>query len=93
MKSLTLEQINLLCPEHSRTSCDDEHLVNHHFNSNSYADRGRYLPRCNRCFLIDCLRDDYWPEAITMTAQVSLSWTYLEKPCTKCGCNVEHKDV
>jgi len=43
---LTRELIDVLTPEHDRTSCDDTDLANAYVVSNSYV-------RCVRCHLLD----------------------------------------
>lgn len=46
---MTKDIINLLQPEHSRTSCSDEGLE----NSGLYPEY--VAPRCTRCYLLGCL--------------------------------------
>ena len=75
---LTREQIDFLCPEHSRTSCDDRHLINSYFSSEE-----RRLPKCNRCFLLKCLELNWEEPAITIIPSVELR--FKPQPCTKCG--------
>lgn len=47
-----LELIDIICPEHSRTSCSDENISN-----GFYTDEGiitkEYFPRCSRCALLE----------------------------------------
>lgn len=54
---LTKEQIDQMCPEHGRTSCDDEHLNNHWGGwDGTYrtydGHKNIRIPRCNRCYLL-----------------------------------------
>ena len=47
-----LELIDIICPEHTRTSCSDENISN-----GFYTDEGvitkEYFPRCSRCALLE----------------------------------------
>ncbi len=53
-----LELINIICPEHSRTSCSDENIGNgffleseNDFEYNTTISK-KYFPRCGRCALL-----------------------------------------
>lgn len=55
-----IELINIIAPEHSRTSCSDENLSNgfYHKASDEWEEeykviRKDYNPRCTRCALLD----------------------------------------
>jgi hypothetical protein len=52
------EWIDTVCPEHSRTSCDDDNLNNSCGGWTGYYDRktGKKeinYPRCSRCYLLN----------------------------------------
>ncbi len=55
----TLELVNILYPEHDRTSCSDDDISNgFSFEYDTWNDKtenisGRYLPRCSRCALLE----------------------------------------
>lgn len=55
------ELLSALAPEHGRTSCADDNLVN---GSSTMGDRGRTAPRCNRCLLIELMRGGVVPRFI-----------------------------
>jgi hypothetical protein len=65
-----LEFVDLFCPEHSRTSCDDQQLQN---GWGSYREGGA---RCNRCGFLDAIQNGSWPE----WASVSISF---DRPMVK----------
>jgi hypothetical protein len=48
------EFIDLICPEHSRTSCSDDNIGNGFYlkNDSDTIDE-KYYPRCNRCALLE----------------------------------------
>jgi hypothetical protein len=51
----TLELINIICPEHDRTSCSDENISNGFYfedEFNTTISRS-YFPRCSRCALLE----------------------------------------
>ena len=58
---LTKEIIDIICPEHDRTSCADHNLSNRFYavkmekdgRGVEYLSKDSYLPRCARCFLLD----------------------------------------
>lgn len=50
-----LELVNIIAPEHDRTSCDDNHINN---GWASYTpSTGRTSPRCVRCALLEIVYD------------------------------------
>jgi hypothetical protein len=75
--TFTKEQIDLICPTHNRSSCFDDQLSNWYYRTEE-----RRLPRCNRCFLLNCLETEYWPDDIQITMSVQLSFKPL--PCKQC---------
>ena len=60
---LTKEIIDVLTPEHGRTSCDDDNISNSFggwtgkYNEDTGQKVIRY-PRCNRCYLLDNIGSD-----------------------------------
>jgi hypothetical protein len=64
---LTLNVINTICPNHSRTSCDDQHHENGHYEIKELIAPNRqivferlfeYGPDCKRCMLLDWIGID-----------------------------------
>lgn len=56
MKNLTArELIDVICPEHSRTSCNDNNLDNGLYSGDSFT-------RCARCTLLEILKEGFMPE-------------------------------
>lgn len=60
--SLTREWIDIVAPEHGRTSCNDDKVCNGHYNIDEHYVNGVIVsrtfdppPRCNRCFLLDAM--------------------------------------
>jgi len=53
-----MDIVNLLRPEHSRTSCSDEKVANGLFSRNGSTWHGR----CGRCVLLDVIADGHPPE-------------------------------
>ena len=50
----TKEFINLICPEHTRTSCSDEKLSNgFYLEEDGETISQKYFPRCVRCALLE----------------------------------------
>jgi hypothetical protein len=52
-----LELINIICPEHSRTSCSDENINNGFYHSYELDEpistiSNEHMPRCTRCALL-----------------------------------------
>jgi hypothetical protein len=59
-KILSKELIDIICPEHDRTSCSDADISNGGYEIKEIKFQGvtisrewKYCPRCNRCFLLD----------------------------------------
>jgi hypothetical protein len=57
---ITKEWVDQVCPEHSRTSCNNQNLSNAYGGWTGYYDRktGKkeiQYPRCTRCYLLDHL--------------------------------------
>ena len=51
---LAIELINIICPEHTRTSCSDENLNNGFSFEDDYETISLlYHPRCSRCALLE----------------------------------------
>lgn len=75
---ITQELVDFLVPEHGRTSCSDEHLSNGHYDITEESLKGVVIrrnfvaPRCNRCFLLECIRydDGVLPRGITLRLQL-----------------------
>lgn len=62
---ITKEVIDVLTPNHGRTSCSDENPCNGNYEIRDYKFQGvviekswEHMPRCNRCFLLDHLGYD-----------------------------------
>lgn len=53
MINLTKEMVDIIVPEHTRTSCSDTHVDNGWYCS------GGTIPRCTRCALLDAV-GGYW---------------------------------
>jgi exonuclease I len=48
------EYIDLICPEHSRTSCSDENIFNgFYLEDDGETISQKYYPRCTRCALLE----------------------------------------
>lgn len=53
----TLEFINIICPEHDRTSCSDENI------SNGFYTRGnKWYGRCTRCMYLQIINGEELPK-------------------------------
>lgn len=50
---LTLELINQTCPDHDRSSCNDNDL------SNGFIKENHTYPQCHRCYLLRVLKEPY----------------------------------
>lgn len=50
-----LELIDIICPEHGRTSCSDDNINNGFYfeDEESNVISKKYLPRCSRCALLE----------------------------------------
>jgi len=62
---ITKELVNILTPEHGRTSCSDDDPSNGSCGIKDREFQGivierswDYYPRCNRCFLLDRVGED-----------------------------------
>lgn len=69
---LTEEFINIVTPEHSRTSCSDDNLSNAFAGSS--IDGIIYFPRCYRCFLMDNIGYDTINLEFKVSFSVDLEW-------------------
>lgn len=76
---LTREWINLVCPEHGRTSCNDQNLQNGFFTIHEGKLQDIVVerklerpPRCNRCFLLRALEDGYCDPNLTVEVDVRI---------------------
>ena len=50
----TKEFINLICPEHTRTSCSDDNISNgFYFEEDRETISPKYFHRCGRCALLE----------------------------------------
>lgn len=63
-KSLTIEQVNFIAPEHGRTSCSDENLINGWYSAEYNK------PRCNRCALLQAMLERHHPSVVTFDFQL-----------------------
>lgn len=60
---LTKEIIDIICPDHDRTSCSDDNRSNGFYKVDmkkdprgvEYISKDSYLPRCARCYLLDSI--------------------------------------
>ena len=53
-----LELINIICPEHGRTSCSDENIGNGFYHLYEFGESistitNEHIPRCSRCALLE----------------------------------------
>lgn len=65
MVEITKALVDIICPNHGRTSCDDECLQNRFYEIKYEKIQGvvvsknwEQFPRCNRCFLLDNIGAD-----------------------------------
>jgi hypothetical protein len=76
--------IDMIAPDHGRTSCSDENLSNGFFQIEETELRGvtikrewKTAPRCNRCFLLKSLKDEEYgiptDPRIVINAEISLN--------------------
>ena len=77
MPRLTREWVDAAAPNHGRTSCSDENLSNGYYTLKEETVRGVVVkrdfdvhPRCNRCFLLERLREQ--ENGITMDPNVEI---------------------
>lgn len=52
-----LEFVNIIRPEHDRTSCNDENLNNGFYSRNGETWHGR----CTRCMYLEIIKEGYAP--------------------------------
>lgn len=53
-KLSTIEFINIICPEHGRTSCSDENISNgFYLDDDEETVSMKYYHRCTRCALLE----------------------------------------
>ena len=79
---LTKEYIDIICPEHDRTSCSDDNLSNSYggWYGDYYMDTGEkviYYPRCDRCYLLANLDSDV--EDLEFKIDVSVNLEFKDK--------------
>lgn len=57
-----IELINIICPEHTRTSCSDENISNGFYHkwdgTVTNVISKEYFPRCSRCALLEINNGD-----------------------------------
>ena len=76
---ITREWVNIVTPEHERTSCSDDNLYNASggwegkYNPNT-GKKVIYYPRCNRCYLLDNVGLDLEVLDFAVTVHVELLW-------------------
>lgn len=75
---ITPAVIDLLCPEHGRTSCSDDNICNASggWSGRFDPDTGKkvwWIPRCSRCYLLDNLGRNF--EDLELEVNVNV---YLE---------------
>ena len=74
---LTQDMIDIIAPEHGRTSCDDSNLANAcggwsgHYNPGNGTKEVIY-PRCTRCYLMDHVGEDHL--SLDFQIEISLIW-------------------
>lgn len=66
LAALTPALLDILAPEHDRTSCSDADPSNARGVDGT---GGRTSPRCVRCFFLECIRSKYIPDE----AKISIS--------------------
>jgi hypothetical protein len=76
---ITKSWVDLVCPKHERTSCDDQYLANHYGGWNgrydSYTGKKEIqFPRCARCYLLDNIGTD--TESLEFTPEVKVTLLY-----------------
>lgn len=68
-----IEFINIVCPEHGRTSCSDGNISNG-FGVEEGADFVKYNPRCKRCAYLEILRGEIQPQLATKFYDENPGW-------------------
>jgi hypothetical protein len=76
---ITKEWVDIVTPNHGRTSCDDNNLANSFggwngkYNRNTGKKEIDY-PRCNRCYLLDHIGENTEDLEFEITPTISLSF-------------------
>lgn len=76
---VTKEWVDIVCPEHGRTSCSDTDLgnVSGGWNGKFDENTGKKViqyPRCNRCYLLDHLNEKFDDLAFAVEVEVRLEF-------------------
>jgi hypothetical protein len=53
-----IEFLNIILPEHDRTSCDDNEIQNGFWSSYGYNEEGKWQGRCRRCMALQIINKD-----------------------------------
>lgn len=69
---ITEELLEIVCPEHSRTSCSDSNLSNYYDSKTGNKDVR--WPRYNRCYLMHNLGEDTEDLEFKVSFSVDLEW-------------------
>lgn len=69
-QNLSLDLINLICPTHNRTSCSDTNANNGFYD---YGPNDQLRCDCDRCGLLEILRDKDWMDMHRFEFKFSLS--------------------
>lgn len=74
---LTQEVIDIIAPNHGRTSCSDERIINGYGGWSGKYDRDTghkeiRVPRCTRCYLLNNLGEDV--ESLEFRIETHLEW-------------------
>jgi hypothetical protein len=63
-----LEFLNIILPEHDRTSCSDEDLQNGFWSRRGYNDKGDWQGRCRRCMSLQIIdKDEDVPKGVDLS--------------------------
>jgi hypothetical protein len=57
-----LEFINIIEPEHDRTSCSDDNISNGFWTRSGYGDEKKWHGRCTRCMYLEIINGDEIPK-------------------------------
>lgn len=60
-----LELLNIIQPEHNRTSCSDDELNNGFYSNNGYT-------RCFRCTVLEIIKKGYMPKSHSLSCDFSI---------------------
>lgn len=76
---ITREWVDIVCPEHGRTSCNDQNLNNSYggWDGKFNPDTGRkviHYPRCHRCYLLDNIGADTDKLEFHVSVDIDLTW-------------------